>query len=232
MNIIDKIGLTKKITRPRSEAFLRRYASSGLTLDIGCGNDSYRSIFPNMKTLEINPRGKVDYKANAEDMPEVPSDRFDVVLLSGVAEHMENPKAALDEIYRILKPGGLLIFNVPFIYPLHDYPGDYWRFTDQGVRKILYRFEIQEMEAQSTTMETFAILFQRVGFQCDTVGGRFMKVFWFLLAKLFLCLDWMLKKQYGDIGNTVEVKDILVTAWHVAARKPKECRSDSPALPR
>ncbi len=218
-SFIDKIGLTAKITRPRTEAFLKRHATDKLVLDIGAGNDSYREFFPNKKTLELNPRGPVDYVGNIEDMHMIPDGTFDAVLLIGVLEHVENPFQGVKEVYRILKPGGVVLLELPFIYPIHDYPGDYWRFTDNGIRLLLKDFKIEELEGQTNTMETFALLFQRIGFQCDTLGWRPFKAGWFLLSKLFLRLQWLLKAQYGDIGHTVKVENIMLSGYHIAARK-------------
>lgn len=219
MPLVDFLHLTAKITRPRTKAFLARFGTRGAVLDIGCGNDLYRDIFPNKKTLELNPRGAVDFEADAEDMPIVPSDSFDVVLLMGVMEHMKNPANALQEIHRVLKKGGLLLMAVPFIYPIHDYPSDHWRFTEEGLKLILKDFKIEAIEEQANTMETLAILFQRIGFQCTTLRWRPMKLFWFLLAKIFLLLRNVITEQAGDIGKKTRVKNILVAGYHVAARK-------------
>ena len=59
---------------------------------------------------------------------------FDVVVADQVLEHVEgNPQQAIDECFRVLKPGGLAIHTTCFINPIHDAPGDYWRFSPQGL---------------------------------------------------------------------------------------------------
>ncbi|MBE1547963.1 SAM-dependent methyltransferase [Mycobacterium sp. OAS707] len=57
------------------------------------------------------------------------SDSFDVVVLSDVLEHISEPALLMSEIARILKPGGRLLLNVPFIYWIHEGPYDYYRYT-------------------------------------------------------------------------------------------------------
>ena len=38
----------------------------------------------------------------------------------------------------MLRPGGALVITVPGIeFPRHDYPSDYWRFTDDGIRVLM-----------------------------------------------------------------------------------------------
>jgi len=58
---------------------------------------------------------------------------FDTVLLLEVLEHVADARAVLAEIARVLKTGGVLLLSVPFLYPLHDAPHDYRRFTAPGL---------------------------------------------------------------------------------------------------
>lgn len=70
-----------------------------------------------------------------------PDERFDLVLFDQVLEHVEgNPQDAIDEIYRVLKPGGLLICGTVLVYPIHAYPSDFWRFTPEGLKLLCSDF--------------------------------------------------------------------------------------------
>ncbi|MBS0461925.1 MAG: class I SAM-dependent methyltransferase [Proteobacteria bacterium] len=64
-------------------------------------------------------------------------DSFDSVLLLEVLEHVAQPGAVLTEIRRVLKPGGVLLLSMPFLYPLHDAPHDYQRYTAPGLAHTL-----------------------------------------------------------------------------------------------
>jgi len=46
--------------------------------------------------------------------------RFDVVLLAETLEHLPYPRITLSEVWRVLKPGGLFVGNVPLFYHLHN----------------------------------------------------------------------------------------------------------------
>jgi SAM-dependent methyltransferase len=68
-----------------------------------------------------------------------PDESFDFVLSDQVFEHIEgNPQTAVDECYRVLKPGGIAVHTTCFINPIHLVPGDYWRFTPDALR-LLHR---------------------------------------------------------------------------------------------
>jgi SAM-dependent methyltransferase len=57
---------------------------------------------------------------------------------------------AMTEIGRTLKPGGKLLLSVPFFYPLHDEPHDYFRYTPYGIKEILSKvgFKMIDMVPQ------------------------------------------------------------------------------------
>jgi len=221
MGLIDFIGITKKITRPRQEAFIKKYASEGKTLDIGCGNDIYRSYFPDCTTLDIEARPDVDVDiiADVHDLSVIQDETYEVILCAEVLEHLHTPAKAIAEMRRILKPGGVIILTTRFIFPLHDVPHDYYRYTKYGLRHLMKGFEILELVEEASTMETLAVLYQRLGFQCDTLILKPFKLFWFLLAKLTMLFSWILTKEYGDIGHKQTEQHILSSGYFVTAKK-------------
>lgn len=62
---------------------------------------------------------------------------FDVVICEQVLEHVTQPFIAAQTLYKLVKPGGTLIVNTPFLIKLHGMPDDYWRFTPSGMRVLL-----------------------------------------------------------------------------------------------
>jgi len=63
------------------------------------------------------------------------------VLILDTLEHVENCHRAMDEVYRILKPEGVLAISSVMLFPIHEYPSDYWRFTPEAFRLFLRRFQ-------------------------------------------------------------------------------------------
>lgn len=103
-------------------AFYRNYCSSVTLAD-----------WPN--SLHENPLLDVVVDLN-RPLIQFESSSFDTVILSDVLEHIFEPRQLLTEISRILRPGGHVILNVPFIYPLHETPHDYYRFTNYTLEKF------------------------------------------------------------------------------------------------
>jgi SAM-dependent methyltransferase len=76
------------------------------------------------------------------------SETFDVVICDQVLEHVVDPCAATRTLFDLCAPGGHAIVAVPFLVRIHAAPGDYWRFTPDGLRLLLERagFEVPEVE--------------------------------------------------------------------------------------
>lgn len=75
-------------------------------------------------------------EVNMLDLP-FPDQSFDAVVSDQVLEHIEgDPQVAIDEVFRILQPGGICLHTTCFINPIHGYPHDYWRFTAEALKLL------------------------------------------------------------------------------------------------
>src|SRR6476469_8764790 len=77
----------------------------------------------------------VDVAANAEQLP-FPDGTFQRVECDAVLEHVRDPERVMQEIERVLAPGGFLHLVTPFCHPFHEYPKDYRRFTVDGLKQL------------------------------------------------------------------------------------------------
>ncbi len=66
-------------------------------------------------------------------------DRYDVVICEQVLEHVPDPWLALQNLRALVEPGGHVIITTPFLIRVHAGPGDYWRFTEDGLRIMAER---------------------------------------------------------------------------------------------
>ncbi len=124
-----------------------------------------------------------DIVGDVQDLP-FEDDTQEAIICNAVLEHVENPIQAVKEMYRVLKPGGYCFIFVPFLYYYHaeeGYYGDYWRFTEDGLRSICKAFRSIELQNVRGPLETLVRL---------TPLGR-----WELFAHAAYVLDTLFKKH-------------------------------------
>jgi len=212
--------LTTKITRKKLDIFLKRYASNKKTLDIGCSKGPYKKYFPNSIGVDIEKRDGVDVVADAHALPFKDAE-FDVVLCTEVLEHLHTPVKAISEMSRVLKKGGLVILTTRFIFPLHDTPHDYYRYTKYGLEHLFRDWDILELREEANTAETIAVLIQRIGFQTQLYCNRLLKIVIFMIAKCVSRLSFLIRKEYGDILRENEENIMMTSGYYIVCKKSK-----------
>jgi SAM-dependent methyltransferase len=97
---------------------------------------------PRIKLIEtdaaIAPR--VNVICDGHDLP-FANQSMDAVIVQAVLEHVVDPQRCVDEIHRVLKPGGLVYADTPFIQQVHGRQYDFTRFTRLGHRRLFRMFD-------------------------------------------------------------------------------------------
>ena len=105
----------------------------GTVLDVGCGRMPYREMIlspPSGATKYLGlDLARAAYAAQPDlawDGEHIPlsDNAVECTLATEVFEHCPGPERVMHEIKRVLKPGGMLFFTVPFLWPLHEVPYD------------------------------------------------------------------------------------------------------------
>lgn len=117
---------------PAAPLFASRGGTEPLLLNVGGG--PYR-VTPGEITLNIGPFPNVDLVADGHYIP-VADATFDGVFSLAVLEHVPEPHRMVAEMLRVLKPGGWIYSEVPFIWFFHGYPTDFQRFTLEGMKRL------------------------------------------------------------------------------------------------
>ena len=136
-----------------------RHEITGYVLDFGCGQKPYENLFPNVSTyvgVDIQESGhdhtssKVDVFWDGKTLP-FKDGSFDNVLAFEVLEHVFEVENAINEIHRVLKPGGGLLVSTPFMYREHEAPFDSARYTSWGMNHLLGKSKFQVLAQRKTS---------------------------------------------------------------------------------
>jgi SAM-dependent methyltransferase len=156
------------LTRNRLLKGIARHAPvmTGRLLDFGCGSKPYRALFEVDDYIGLdfeNPghphlNEQIDVYYDGKRIP-FGDASFDSVFSSEVFEHVFNLPEVLDEIKRVLKPGGLLLATCPFAICEHEVPNDFARYSSYGLRHLLKEHGL-EMVAQDKTGNSVETVFQ------------------------------------------------------------------------
>lgn len=141
---------------------------TGRVLDIGAADRWLQSHLTKSEQYVA-----LDYPATGQDMygarPDVFADGahlpfsdscFDSVFCLEVLEHVKEPAQVMQEISRVLKPGGRAWISMPFLYPLHDAPFDFQRYTAYGLRRDAEQagLEVEQLQSSGHAVRTVGLL--------------------------------------------------------------------------
>jgi SAM-dependent methyltransferase len=208
------------------ERFLRKYAPhfKGALYDLGCGEQSHRPFFLRYANQYIG----VEWSGGDDSLrPDIVADLnrplaiadgvADTVVSLSVLEHLYEPQCMLNEAFRILKPGGAMVLQVPWQWWIHEAPHDYFRFTPYGLRYMLNKagFQVVHIEAQCGFFTTWIVKFNYFSNRAIT-GPRYFRRF----LKTFLVPFWYLGQVFAPFLDKLDKDwDLEAQGYFVLAIK-------------
>ncbi|WP_277185535.1 class I SAM-dependent methyltransferase [Caballeronia sp. BR00000012568055] len=144
MTILSRL-MTVNSSRSRlfeeNQRFANMIPAGAMVLDAGAGDAPYKSlvshaVYESADFEKVDkPYAKSTYVCDLADIP-VEANRYDFVLFNQVMEHLPEPKAVLKELFRVLKPGGKIIYTAPLFYEEHEQPYDFYRYTQFAIKYL------------------------------------------------------------------------------------------------
>jgi len=118
---------------------LSKITLSGNVLDLGGDSRSeYQHLIKGVHVntvVNLDEKSKPDFLQDLEKVLPFTDESYDHTLLINVLEHIFNYRQLLLEAARVTKQGGTVVIVVPFLFPIHPSPNDYWRFSEEALRK-------------------------------------------------------------------------------------------------
>lgn len=147
------------MSNPYQRRFLELVAATdGRVLDCGSGGRRHRRVV----SLEIEPHPNNTVQADALALP-FADGCFSLVLSQAVLEHVTDPQRYVDEIHRVLAPGGLAWIEAAFLQPVHQAPRHYFNVTGFGLAYLCRNFEVVEQGTVGGFVDMLAWICREAG---------------------------------------------------------------------
>ena len=189
-------ALNRIITEKR-ELLVNRF-KNGLMLNIGSGNSFIHERFIN---LDLDLLAGVNVVGNGENLPFL-DETFDLIINQAVLEHVKRPKKIVNEMYRVLKRGGYIYIECPFLQEYHAFPLDFQRYTLTGLENLLSDFQRIESGVCAGPSATFGRIFREycASFSDNLYIHQLLKILagWFIFPIRYLDL-YLNKKKYAHV---------------------------------
>jgi SAM-dependent methyltransferase len=109
----------------------------GIVVDLGCGDKPFEALLAPHSSIGVDKSAlTADIVADISTLP-LTTGSIDTVICFRVMDDIAETTMFLDEVYRVLRPGGVLLLSVNQTWRTHDPPDDYYRWTKFGLKYVL-----------------------------------------------------------------------------------------------
>lgn len=196
----------------------------GTVYDLGCGDASYRNWMLSQAEKYIG----VDWSDSIHDISAeiisdlneplpIPDESADTVVSLSVLEHLTKPTVMLSEAFRIMKPGGHLLLQVPWQWGIHEAPYDFYRYTPYSLRLLLENsgFIDIDIKAQAGFFTMLAMKLNYFVASCIR-GRKYKRRLVYLMAFPFWYVTQLLAPLLDKLDKNWERE---ATGYFVVAKK-------------
>lgn len=194
-------------------AAARHNALAGRVLNIGSKNVR---LGPQCTNFDIAAGPEVDVVGDAHNLTDhFPAEEFNTVVLSAVLQYCTDPRKVIEQVWRVLRPDGVLLIDAPFLQPYCPDGPDLWRFTADGLRRLCEPyFNILELRVSIPTGPALAFICQSAASQRPSPYTA--AVLRWLVSMLVFPLRWMRSAHPHSAGAFLVVAQKSPTAAPVS----------------
>lgn len=193
-----------KITGIDLRRLCRENATDEVTLVVHSEDVDYTPYFPNNFTVTKRSDVAADMHVDVHyrGLADIPSNSYGVILCTGLLEHVPDPQWLIDQLHRILWPGGRLIISASAVFSFHEAPDNFFHFTPFGFRVLFKQWsEFESLRGSSRPFRTIGILLQRINLQADIFPP--VRLLVEVMFRIVPLLDLFVIQQY----NTLQFRD-------------------------
>ncbi len=209
--------------RAQLPSFLARFPHEAVLASVGSADLRYGR---NLTNIDLIHTPGVDLVGDATRLP-LATGSVDGIVCRRVLEHVRKPSMAVTEFLRVLKPGGMVWCEIPFMQGFHPTPTDFQRYTRDGLEDLFDQFEIVDSGVAlgpSSTLswvlrEYLAILFAFNSPLLYRINERLFS--WLTLPVKFLDVFTSRSRFAGQIASS----------FYIVARKPAAAPDEHPPHP-
>lgn len=212
--------------RTALHAALAHHTLSGKVLDLGGARSSAYARFLggtfSLTIVNTDPDAEPDVVHDLEAPLPFADGSYNGALLINILEHVYGAERLLGECARVLVPGGQLVLSVPFLFPVHPSPRDFWRFTPEALERMLVAAGFADVRVEllgSGVFSARALLLERL------LPFPLRALYRSTLAPLARFCDVLLARAARSLGRQYRREDyalgFLVTA-HKRGKAPRE----------
>jgi SAM-dependent methyltransferase len=194
-----------------SRKFIEKYQVRGTILNLGSGP---RIIAKEVTNVDIHPYLGVTLVADIMAVP-LPDGSAAGIISDNMLEHVLDPTQAVREMRRLLQHNGLAYVAIPFVYPFHASPSDYYRWSRAGLYQLFNEFEIVEFGIRGGPFSALdAFLCHLVGLTFSFGSDRLYMFFSNVAMFIFLPIK-LLDVIFSRLPNA----EYLAADIYIVARK-------------
>lgn len=191
-----------RLTRRRLDAFVAAHASQAPALVVHSHDIDHRRHFPNATHLSAQAARRPDIVTDTQYamLAELPVESRDLIVCTGLLEHLAEPGLAVRRMSALLRPGGRLIASASAVFAFHGAPDNYYHFAPNGFRRLFEPdLDIVELRGSTGPFETLGVLAQRIALQCEVTPP--VRPLIDLMTVTLPLLDRAILRQYDHMAR-------------------------------